>query len=537
MVSFKPSPFLSAIGSIAAFTAVLSALQRPQPAPALPTFAQAYQVDCSVCHTMVPALNAYGRYVQSTAFAALDAKILRRAVPLVVRESVNYQSTGNLDPKHPTQTYSEANLSVNLVGVLNKYVSYRFEQSLYQNNVGGGDTGHFWVAYNQLLHGDGHVIVGKFDAPAPPAFSFWQDESAFASPEITVGQHGYLLDGLRWGVGFNYVPQNYTKQPYKIQIAYLGNSPSLYNSTVFSNSNPYAPNASGSDRAFQYKAAYARPDSPIEAGVYGAVGSYILSTDYVHPADAYDVAGVYAQRDPVKSVPGVLVFYQQTHDRNIGPGLPSEGLQQGATSRAFALELDESFLKGDVMIGLRPVEYLSGIQASAKGLDTMTTAQPHYGTFDIVARDLKFSPYLYVLFESAFAAASNATYGQPTWRASVKWAAPLFRPRTSGAASPVVAAAAPAVAATSPGAAPVTVALAGSSAGRQVFIANCAACHNADGTGGVGPSLHQVGKTKTLAQTINFIKNPAGAMPKLYPGSLSEVQVQDVAAYIRATFH
>ncbi|MBV9438853.1 MAG: hypothetical protein JOZ24_02555, partial [Candidatus Eremiobacteraeota bacterium] len=37
-----------------------------QTADALPTFAQAYGVDCSACHTSIPALNAYGRYVQST---------------------------------------------------------------------------------------------------------------------------------------------------------------------------------------------------------------------------------------------------------------------------------------------------------------------------------------------------------------------------------------------------------------------------------------------------------------------------------------
>jgi hypothetical protein len=83
------------------------------------------------------------------------------------------------------------------------------------------------------------------------------------------------------------------------------------------------------------------------------------------------------------------------------------------------------------MVGFRPVEYLSGLQASPDGLDTVTTAQPHYGTVDLIARDPKFSPYLYVLFESAFAGASNAAYGQPTWRAAVKWAVPLFRARSS----------------------------------------------------------------------------------------------------------
>ncbi len=87
---------------------------------------------------MVPALNAYGRYVQSTAFAALDPGILRRAVPLVVREGVNYHSAGNLASNEPSDRYTYGNLSVNLVGVLNKSFSYRFEQSLYENNVGGG---------------------------------------------------------------------------------------------------------------------------------------------------------------------------------------------------------------------------------------------------------------------------------------------------------------------------------------------------------------------------------------------------------------
>ncbi len=487
---------------------------------------------------MVPALNAYGRYVQSTAFAALDAKILNRVAPLVVREGINYQSTGNLDPRHPSQKYTEANLSINLVGELDKNVSYRIEQSLYENNVGGGDTGHLWVAYNQLLHGDGHLIVGKFDAPAPPAFSFWHDASAFASPEITVGQHGYLLDGLRWGVGFNYVPQNYDKQPYKIQVAYLGNSPSLYNSSVFSNSNPYAPNQTGSDRAFQYKAAYARPDRPVEAGVYGAAGSYVLTDGYVRPADHYNSIGVYAQRDPVNDIPGVLVFYQQTHDSNVGPGAPSEGLQQSATSRAFAIELDESLFRGNVMVALRPVEYLSGLQASTSGFDTSRTAQPHLGTLNVIARDPKFSPYLYALFQTGIGSASTASFGQPTWTVQVKWAGPLFR-------APVLSKAAPAASGTDapkPSAAstdPATEASASPQlvkAGETVYVANCASCHNANGTGGVGPSLHNLAAKKTYAQTVDFIEKPTGVMPKLYPDTISETQVKAVAAYVRATF-
>jgi mono/diheme cytochrome c family protein len=535
--------YASVIVGATVVAVVLSLAQRPQRAAALPTFAQAYQIDCSVCHTMVPALNAYGRYVQSTAFAALDARIIKRVAPVVVREAVGYRSIGDLDPHKPNDKYTFANLSVNLVGLASSSFSYRLEQSLYQGDVGGGSTGHFWVSYNRLLHGDGHLIVGALDAPAPPAFSFWHDQSGFGSGEIGVGQHGYLLDGVRWGVGFNYVPQDYEKQPYKVQLAYIGNAPSLYNASVFSNENPYAPNQAGSDRAFQYKAAFARPDEPIEAGVYGAVGSYILSTGYVHPSDAYTATGVYAQRDPVGNVPGFLAFYQQTTDQNVGPGAPTDGIVQRATSKAFAFEIDESLLGGDVMLGVRPVEYLGGLQPSTSGLDTQHTMTPHYGAFDIIARDPQFSPYLYATFESLVGGASSTAFGQPTWQAELKFAGPLFRaPRLTSTPQP--AAAQPAVQpdAVSPAAAasdaPAATAVSAEivQAGKAVFTANCAACHNVDGTGGVGPNLHGEASAKTLAQTVAFIENPSGAMPKLYPATISAKQVDDVAAYVRTAF-
>ena len=474
-----------------------------------------------MCHTMVPALNAYGRYVQATAFAALDPLVMKRAVPLLMRESISYRSTGKLDSREAQFKYTEENVSVNLAGVLDSSLSYRLEQTLYSNNIGGGSTGHFWVSYNHLFHGDGHIVVGKLDAPAPPAFSYWQDMSAFSSSSISVGQHGYNLGGERWGVGLNYVPTNYQKQPYKAQFAYVGNSPSMYNDSAFSSSNPYGPGVStGSDKAFQYKAAWARPDRPIEAGVYGAVGTYILATGYVAPIDDYNAIGVYAQRDPDKSLPGVVAFYQQTSDSNIGPGKASNALTQSAMSRAFGVEFDESLFGGNVMLAVRPVEYLSGLQASKTGLDTVGTSHPHYGVFDIVARDPKFSPYLYLTIESAAAAASNATYDQPAWRVGLKWAVPLFRPHIE------------------PDNSPSTFSPEDMQAGQQIYAENCAACHNADGTGGIGANLHHIGTTTSLRQTEALIKNPIGVvMPRYYPATLSDVQVRQVSEYLRTTFH
>lgn len=73
-------------------------------------------------------------------------------------------------------------------------------------------------------------------------------------------------------------------------------------------------------------------------------------------------------------------------------------------------------------------------------------------------------------------------------------------------------------------------------AGKQVYAANCAVCHGANGGGGFGPSLQQIAARRSFDQTVGFIENPLGPMPKLYPEKLSEAQVRDVAAYIRGTF-
>jgi mono/diheme cytochrome c family protein len=73
-------------------------------------------------------------------------------------------------------------------------------------------------------------------------------------------------------------------------------------------------------------------------------------------------------------------------------------------------------------------------------------------------------------------------------------------------------------------------------AGRKIYAANCAACHAANGGGGIGPSLHEIAARRSFDQTVGFIENPVGPMPKLYPGKLSEEQVREVASYIRAAF-
>ncbi len=69
--------------------------------------------------------------------------------------------------------------------------------------------------------------------------------------------------------------------------------------------------------------------------------------------------------------------------------------------------------------------------------------------------------------------------------------------------------------------------------GKQLFAANCAGCHGAQGTGLVGPSLVSWNKKMAPEKTIELIKNPKAPMPRLYPAILSESDVSDIAAYLQ----
>ncbi|GAC1501233.1 MAG: hypothetical protein NVS1B14_05540 [Vulcanimicrobiaceae bacterium] len=75
-------------------------------------------------------------------------------------------------------------------------------------------------------------------------------------------------------------------------------------------------------------------------------------------------------------------------------------------------------------------------------------------------------------------------------------------------------------------------AVANTSHGKQIFMQNCATCHGARGEGGVGPSLKNEREKKDLAKAQAWIKDPRPPMPKLYPGTLNDKDVLDVATYI-----
>ena len=71
--------------------------------------------------------------------------------------------------------------------------------------------------------------------------------------------------------------------------------------------------------------------------------------------------------------------------------------------------------------------------------------------------------------------------------------------------------------------------------GKTIFANNCSMCHGATGTeGGVGPSLKDEKSRKDFAATVAWIKNPQPPMPKLFPATLNQKDVADVAAFVQA---
>lgn len=297
--------------------------QDEQRAQAMPVFAQAYGVSCSLCHTQVPALNAYGRYVQRTGYAALDAKLLRRALPIWAEEAATYDSQDAAEP-HRT---AFGNAAIHAVGYLGNDFTYHFQQWFWQDNQ-AGDLDTFWIAYNNLFNHQGHLFAGLVEAPGPSPFSQWFDLASFATPEITVGEHAYELDANRWGVKFNYVNGDLDAE-----AGWLGSSEGWSGTSDFSDD---------TEKTFQYKLAYASPVYPVEAGAFGSYGSFPLAEG---GTDQFRSFAPYVERDPMNGIPGVLAMYQMAYDANPGLGFSP------AASTATTLELYEPvFTKGLVSV-------------------------------------------------------------------------------------------------------------------------------------------------------------------------------------------
>jgi mono/diheme cytochrome c family protein len=74
-----------------------------------------------------------------------------------------------------------------------------------------------------------------------------------------------------------------------------------------------------------------------------------------------------------------------------------------------------------------------------------------------------------------------------------------------------------------------------SSPGAQLFQANCASCHGADGGGGFGPQLAGGAVLRRFPNEndqVTFVTNGRGSMPA-FGGQLTAAQIRQVVEYTR----
>jgi hypothetical protein len=320
---------------IATLLAVAWIVEAVRPTAAMPPFAQAYGMDCQVCHTVVPMLNAYGRYVQRTGYASLDPGTIHHAFPIWVDELPYYDTE---DPVLPHQV-QWGNLSVHASGYFGSDFTYHFQQWISAGDQPGPlDTA--WITYNNLFHRDGHLFVGKIEAPAPSPFSQFIDLAGFNTPEITVGEHPYLFDANRWGTKLAY-----THSWFNFDVGYLGPTGDLTTSpgggaVEWGND----ANNVGGDKTVQWHIADAIGYKPVEFGAYGGIGTFGTSDGQI---DRYNGAAGYLEIDATRGWPGVFGIYQRAYDGHAGAGLGA------AASTAYTAEIWEPLINNQVLISLR----------------------------------------------------------------------------------------------------------------------------------------------------------------------------------------
>jgi hypothetical protein len=393
---------LPALGTIAALGLLLPGLfLAPKPTAAMPPFAQAYNLKCSACHTMVPSLNAYGRYIQYTGYAALDRHTLAKALPVWIDESMNYDSGPNVGAGTNTARFSFGNLALHLIGYALPDVTEHIQQWIVQDDQSGTlDTA--WVAYSNLLRREGHFFVGKVLVPAPSFYSQDFEIDGPAASSTVVGEHDWgATYSNRWGPKLAYLPKNLD-----VEAAWVFSGADLNGITDFNSG----------EKTFMWKAAYVRPKSPLEFGVFGSFGSLPVSTGL---DNYYSFAG-YAQLDPdFHWRPGLIGVYQSEFDFN--PGLNTDGIPLGATaSRGSSLGVYEPFFKGGVMVG-----FLHNFNDGGAGSDIINGNAINLG-FNVPHFN-----YLHGYLEALVGGQSElaGVTGGPTWKAKLWLTLPISNVR------------------------------------------------------------------------------------------------------------
>ncbi len=171
---------------------------------AIPVFANGQGgVSCSLCHTTVPQLNRYGRYVLMTNFSRGLNKHLQmmqnRSMPVALEMTANASS----QPAPMLPRVYSALVQFLSGGYLGSDVSYFASVPVETSGFPADAVDQVWAAYNGFSHGNGSLQIGKFPTPMfAPWISQTLSLSGYALGALPVGLNGAATADNRWGASY-----------------------------------------------------------------------------------------------------------------------------------------------------------------------------------------------------------------------------------------------------------------------------------------------------------------------------------------------
>ncbi len=442
----------------------------PKSASAIPVFANGQGgVNCGLCHTAVPHLNSYGRYVLMTNFSRGLNKHLQMmqngSLPVALEVTANASNP----PAPILPGVSSAIVQFLAGGFVGPDVSYFASVPVVTGGFPAGSVDQIWGAYNGFSHGNGSLQIGRFPTPI---FAPWTSQSlslsGYAVATLPVGLNGSTLADNRWGASYT-------------QMGHLG---LIGNVSYLTGAAPIerAFSSAGEGTAWSASIQYLSPESRWSGGLAGLRGSYPL------PSGANDP---YTRAAALVSYGGER--YQLTamgtvgHDNN-----PNDGASPSATSHGTSLEYIYGPLSW-VHVDLR-------YEHTDDGLGNSTVNYISAAAFSL-------RPNLVLTVENLVGAGKS-----PVQKYQLLWAGPWYRDRFPRGSVPSAIPAATAMSSATPmsmppSATPMPVAAGDAAAlvnGRSIFLTNtnidgtrittstptryyqsCAVCHGPDGAGGV----------------------------------------------------
>ncbi len=192
--------------SLSVVAACLGLLVASAPASAVPIFANGQGgVACSLCHSVIPQLNSYGRYVLATNFS----RGLNRHLQMTQNQSLPVALEATANVSHPSPAGLPP-LSTSIVqwlsaGFLGKDVSYFATVPMVSGGFPASSVDQLWIADNAVDHGRGSLQIGRF---ATPVFAPWLSQSlslsGYALAGLQVGANATTLADNRWGASYTH---------------------------------------------------------------------------------------------------------------------------------------------------------------------------------------------------------------------------------------------------------------------------------------------------------------------------------------------